>query len=199
MQLFLQDETSSYRKCSHIYSDRLQVVINEGRYGCSDPVGNLEVEALRNILLAYKKLDTIFVSQFEGLKPYYECNLSDLTNNPVEVPHISFKVDNQILQDIIDQKGEDIDDDNKPDHRREHRLALRKKIYYFHYRHGLYVSRYEPFVNKSTYGVEEVAVKAVALSLFELIKLTRNMTDELVNQCYKEVLPPSGIRYTRVE
>ena len=54
-------------------------------------------------------------------------------------------------------------------------------------------------MNKSTYGVEEVAVKAVALSLFELIKLTRNMTDELVNQCYKEVLPPSGIRYTRVE
>ena len=137
-----------------------------------------EEEALRRILIAYKKLDTTFVNQFEGLTPYNDCNLSNLTNSPVDVPQESFKVDIERVQDIIDQKGGDKDVDlYTPDCKRKQRLALRNKIYSHHNRHEIYISRYGPFTNNSTYGVFEADIKAVAQSLFSLIMLTRKIVE----------------------
>ena len=37
MQLFLQDEISSYRKCSNLYSDRLQLLSDKSRFGYLHP------------------------------------------------------------------------------------------------------------------------------------------------------------------
>ena len=105
MQSFLRDEISSYTRSSYVYYDRLQLLSDKDRFGYLNPIMMAEEEALKELLTAYKKIITTFQNQIDGLTPYYDCNLSYLTNSPVEVPQESIKVTDEIVQEMIDQKG----------------------------------------------------------------------------------------------
>ena len=195
MQSFLRDEISSYRKCSYLYSDRLQLLSDKSRY--LHPIKIQEEEALRHILIAYKKLDTTLISQIEGLTPYYDCNLSNLTNihaDDSQPYKDQIVIMLAMVDQMMDQGREYCKDDNSFNRTIKSNLAHRKKIrdelHYHCNRYEVYKSRYDAFdkKRKSTYGVSEVDVCEVAQTIKDLISLTKRIIDKLVHEFDKEPL-----------
>lgn len=189
MQSFLRDEISSHIQCSLLYSDRLELLSDKSGY--LHPIKRREEEALRHILIAYKKLDTTLISQVEGLTPYYDCNISNLTNIHADDSQ-PYKDQIVIMLAMADQimDQDSYRDANKDDNNFNrtiksnlaHRKKIRDELHYHCNRYEVYKSRYDAFdkKRKSTYGVREVDVCEVAQTIKDLISLTKRIIDELV-------------------
>lgn len=181
MQAFVRDEISSYRKCSLLYSDRLKLLSdtkNWDNYPYPKRIEE-EKEALRRILIAYKKLDTTLISQIEGLTPYYDCNLSNLTNIHADLSQ-PYKNELERVLAIIDHKAEyEYYEKSRPARCKQ----IRNEIHYHSNRHEIYMSRYDAFdKKKSMYGVREVAVGEVVQTIYDLISLTKIFIEKLVGE-----------------
>lgn len=155
MQAFVLDEILSHRQCSLLYSDRLVLLSDKSMDTNLHPIRVNEAEAIRRILIAYKKLDINLVSQVQGRIPYYDCNLSNLTNIRADVsqPYKDWLV---MVLGMIERRrayretGGRVDNGYNCAMRR--RLALRKEILDEINCHSnrleIYVSRYDAFDKK---------------------------------------------------